>query len=165
MKKNIIAIILIIILIFISLLIIKNYGKNKGIEDSEITIESKKDIVIKEYVEELVDETLNNNSEELKKSKKIHGLEISNIKITGKDNEAKIMINIKNTSKKVKEERDITLVMLDKDKNEIGKIGANLSSELKLNETMTIEIKTEINFINTYDFVIVDKSIFDMAEN
>lgn len=160
MKNKKIIFILVIISIIILIIFVKNkMNKTENETTENINIEKiQEEVKLLEYVQTLEDGTLKNNSEKLKENKEFGGLEIKRILITGKDNEATMVIDIQNISTQVKEDKEVTLIMKDKDGNEIGKMGVNIL-KLQPKQASTLEFKMSLNFINTYDFEILDKKL------
>ena len=160
MKKKNLIFILVIIAIIILVIFIKNKTNNveNKIEENINIEEIKENVIPAEYIQTLEDGTLRNNSEKLKENKKIDGLETTRILITAKEETTIMMLDIKNISKDMKGNKEVTLLMKDKEGNEIGKIGVFIS-EIKPNDSITLELNTSKNFINTYDFEILDQKL------
>lgn len=160
MRNSKFMVMLFIIAFIILIIFIKNKPNKTQdeIEENMNIEEIQEEVKLAEYVETLEDGTLKNNSEKLKENKQFDGLEMTRILLTGKDNEMTMLIDIKNTTTETKENKELTLVMKDKDGNEIGKIGVT-ASKLQPKQALTLELKTGLNFINTYDFEILDKKL------
>ena len=159
MKNKTLGIIILVIgivLLFICI-ILRNIKK----PEENLEQEPQNEVELSEYVETLEDGTIKNNSEELKKEKQFGNYTISNIAITAKENEnedATITLNIKNNSQQEQVEKDITLVMKDKEGKEIAQIGLHLVN-IEANGIRSLEIGTIYEVINTYDFEILDQAL------
>lgn len=156
MKNKKIVVILLLIVIIIVLIVLVNNRKSKEnmqqVTQNEVTEPT-------EYVETLEDGTLKNNSEELKKEKQFGSYAISNLEIIAKENEdATIMLNIENKTQQEQRERDITLVMKDREGKEIAQIGLHLVN-IEAQGVRTIEIETIYEVINTYNVEILDQAL------
>ena len=153
-KKILIGILLLIVIIVIAIIFISVRKPKENLEQ-----EPQNEVELSEYVETLEDGTIKNNSEELKKEKQFGNYTISNIRLTAKENEdATITLNIKNNSQQDQVEKDITLVMKDKEEKEIAQIGLHLVN-IEAKGVRTLEIGTIYEVINTYDFEILDQAL------
>lgn len=156
MKNKKYIIVLIIILVVLAGVLIKN-RQHSNVPEMEL-IEETKEVIPADYVQILDDGSLKNDSEKLKENKEIDELKISNIGITGKNDEAVLTINIENTSQQAGGDKDVIFVMKDKQENEIGKIALHVN-KIEARKGATLEINTEFSLINTYDFEIVEGTL------
>ena len=150
MKKNekifvgILAITAVIIIVV--LLIVKNAGNR----EPQIEEENKAE---EEFVQVLEDGTRLNTSEQMKKTKTIDGVEISDIQVTEKDNVTLILGTATNVSGVRTEAIPIKVTVLDKNGNEIITIRA-LVGELEPGESDQFNTSASFDFGNAYDFIV-----------
>lgn len=137
-KIPISLIMLIAILIFLVVLIIPKANKEE--------LESEP-IIVRE------DGTKVNNSNKLKKNKKIDGMILRDIDIREKDNVTTLTAIIENTSKETKGDYPVTIKIKDKDSNIIKEIAGYVNS-VEAKETTILRVKTSYDFANAYDFEI-----------
>jgi len=109
-----------------------------------------------EFVEQKLDGTKVNTSETLSKTKQVEGLEVSNIRLTEKNNVSHIVADVKNSTSSEKGGFAVDIIVLDKQGKEIAKLGAYID---KVNPGATVELNTSatVDFANAYDFKISKK--------
>lgn len=113
-------------------------GKNTILNDSE------------EYVEILEDGTKINNNEKLKENKKIDKLDITDINITASNGLTKLTGTITNNTNEIQEESVISIIFLDKDGNELTKVGAYIK-QLAPEESTQLNASVIFDYSNVYD--------------
>ena len=140
-----IAIILIVVLLVYKSSLNNNEGKtNEQIVENTIIGNTK--------IEE--DGTKVNISEKFIETKKIDGLEISNIKFSQKDNVTQILADVKNTTDKKVEGFDVMLKIMDKEGNMIIGLGSFIPT-VEANGTATLNTTTLGDYVDAYDFEII----------
>lgn len=137
----------IIIVIIIALLIWSGSRKRTSSENDVGTDNQK------EFVKVQEDGVKVNTSSKLSETKKIEGLEISNIKLTEKENVVEILADIKNTTNKDVEGFNTTMTFLDKDGQTIVIVNGYIPM-VEANGTATLNTNTGGNFADAYDFKI-----------
>lgn len=141
----------IIVVLIIILLIVKGTN-NKGGN----IIEEQKVSKNEEYVEVISDGTKINKSSKLAETKTIDGLEVSNIRLTEKNNTSKILATVKNTSNEVKGGYAVKITLLDKTGAKIKEIEAYID-KVQPEKTVTLNTAATVDFANAYDFTISKK--------
>lgn len=140
-KKGVLALIVVLIIVIVIVVIFKTTKENKGEEKAE------------EYVEILDDGTKLNVSEQLKESKKIDGVEITDIQLTEQNGQSVLLANAINTTNTETVVMPINIIVLDKSGNEIGKI-PGVIAPLKQGETKQLNVGITEDYSNAYDFKI-----------
>lgn len=140
-KKGVLALIVVLIIVIAIVVIFKTTKENKGEEKAE------------EYVEILDDGTKLNVSEQLKESKKIDGVEITDIQLTEQNGQSVLLANAINTTNTETVVMPINIIVLDKSGNEIGKI-PGVIAPLKQGETKQLNVGITEDYSNAYDFKI-----------
>lgn len=143
--------IIVCIIIIIALLIYKG-NKNKTTEQNGDTGSEKQ--MQNEYTTIQEDGTKVNTSSKLSETKILEGLEISNIKLTEKDNATEIIADIKNTTNKEVEGFYTLMTFLDKDGKTIVQITGYIPT-IEANGKGTLNTKSGDKFSNAYDIKIV----------
>ncbi len=141
----------VVIILIILLLIIKGVSNKGGniIDEQKIVNEE-------EFVEVISDGTKINKSNKLQETKKINGLEISNIRLTEKNNMSRILATVKNTSSETKGGYAVKIILLNKVGETIKEIEAYID-KVDPGETVTLNTAATVDFANAYDFKIVEK--------
>ena len=157
MKAKELLIILLIILFF--LIVITIAVNSRDDRDSEetpqtpeigVTEENK----VEEFVEVQEDGSKVNTSEELKKTKTIDGLEISNIRLVENNNVSQVVADITNTTNETIGDFPVDIIVRDKEGNEITTIGGYID-KVNPGETAQLNASATSDFANAYDFEVV----------
>lgn len=144
------------LIILAGIVIITGVVLSKKISDVDITkseTEITENTVKEEFVEILEDGTKVNTSNKLKETKTYEGLEISNIKLTEKDNVTLLLGTVTNKTNTKQGGKTINIKMIDKKGNEIITIVAFVG-EIKEGESTKLNVSTTFNFVNAYDLSI-----------
>ena len=154
--KELMIVLLIIIVLLIVIIVAVNANKNKGNEENTQTpaigvVEENK---VEEFVEVQEDGSKVNKSEELKKTKTIDGLEISNIRLVENNNVSQVVADVKNPTSKTLGDFPIDIVVKDKAGKEITTIGAYID-KVEAGKTVQLHASATSDFANAYDFEIV----------
>ena len=154
--KELMIVLFIIIVLLIVIIVAVNVNKNKGNEENTQTpaigvVEENK---VEEFVEVQEDGSKVNTSEELKKTKTIDGLEISNIRLVENNNVSQIVADIKNPTNKTLGDFPVDIIVKDKEGKEITTIGAYID-KVNPGETVELNASATSDFANAYDFEIV----------
>lgn len=154
-EKRLILILLIITIIVTAIyFIMKNNSKTEELDgnnnNSQIQEQGKENFSV------LEDGTKLNISEKIKETKKIDGLEFTDIEITEKDNVTVILANVKNITKDIKKDYIVDIKVVDKNGNEITSLSGYIG-EIKPNETIAFKTSATFDFANAYDIVITKK--------
>lgn len=172
MKKNMWiylgVIIILITIIFLILKFTKKKEEFKNISENSLSnneknvneelLQETEKVIPAEYIEKLEDGTLKNSSEKLEEVKEIDKIKLYNIEMTAKDNETIMTIDLLNTTNYTKEEKEITLVLKDKEGEELGEVGLPIS-KMEAGEGLTMEIELDLKLINTYSIEIKDEPL------
>ena len=147
--KTILIIIAIWVVILVSVVIIKNAGKeDKVAEAPEVTEEN---TVEEEFVEKLADGSKLNKSEELKEEKKLGTLSIGNIQLREVGGITTLLADVVNPTNTETERKKVKVEILDKQgevitelKGIIDPIEAN--GKVQLNMAVTADVANAYNF-------------------
>ena len=154
--KKLMIVLFTIIVLLIVIIVAVNLSKNKGNEENTQTpeigvVEENK---VEEFVEVQEDGSKVNTSEELKKTKTISGLEISNIRLVENNNVSQVVADIKNPTNKTLGDFPVDIIVKDKEGKEITTIGAYID-KVNPGETAELNASATSDFANAYDFEIV----------
>jgi len=109
-----------------------------------------------EFSEVTLDGTKVNTSDALSKTKKVDGLEISNIKLVEKNNVSQILADVKNPTSGTKGDFAVSIIVLDKSGKEIANIGGYID-KVNAGETVQLNASATVDFANAYDFKVEKK--------
>ena len=154
--KELMIVLLIIIVLLIVIIVAVNANKNKGNEENTQTpaigvVEENK---VEEFVEVQEDGSKVNTSEELKKTKTIEGLEISNIRLVENNNVSQVVADVTNPTNGTLGDFPVEIIVKDKEGNEITRIGGYID-RVNAGETVQLNASATSDFANAYDFEIV----------
>ena len=146
------------IIIVLLIVIIVAVNVNKGNEDEGtpqtpavgVTEENK----VEEFVEVQEDGSKVNTSEELKKTKTIDGLEISNIRLVENNNVSQVVADVTNSTSGTLGDFPVEIIVKDKEGNEITRIGGYID-RVNAGETVQLNASATSDFANAYNFEIV----------
>lgn len=148
-KRTIAILVAITIIVIVIAIVISNNGKKNG----EKTAENTKQEGMTQLLE---DGTILNNSDKLHETKKIEGMEISNIQLTENETETLLIGTITNTST-TEQGGYVTLIkMIDEQGNEITTMEAYLG-KLKPEKSMKFSTSAKFDSYKVYDFIINKK--------
>ena len=154
MKKNekrMILILLVVLVIAIILFVV--YNNKKG-NNNEVTKQENE--VVEEFVQVLEDGTKLNISTKLNEAKEVNGLKFENIQFTEQNGQSVLLANVTNNSGKATDMTLVDVILLDKNEQEIVKVGG-IISPLQPGETKEFNTSMTINYANAYDFKIIIK--------
>ncbi len=153
-EKTLILILIIITIIVTAIyFVLKNKNKTEEIEENnsnQIQDQNEENISL------LEDGTKLNISKRMKETKRVEGLEFSDIEITEKDNVTVILANVKNTTNETKKDYIVEIKVLDKNNNEITSLSGYIG-EVKPNETIAFKTSATFDFADAYDIIISKK--------
>ena len=152
--KEIMIVLLVIILLLIVIIVAVNANKKteENTQTSEIgVIEENK---VEEFVEVQEDGSKVNTSEELKKTKTIDGLEISNIRLVENNNVSQVVADVTNPTNGTLGDFPVEIIVKDKEGNEITRIGGYID-RVNAGETVQLNASATSDFANAYDFEVV----------
>lgn len=150
--KNVWIFVGVMVVLIVVLLVVRNNNKNKKGQE----VENQTQVTGEEYVNVLSDGTKINTSDKLAETKVIDGLEISNIRLTEKNNISKILATVKNSSNQTKGGYKIKITLLDKNSNTIKEIESYID-QVEPGETVTLNTAATVDFANAYDFTVTKK--------
>ena len=142
--------VLMVLAVIMVIIIMVNTFRKKGQENVG---QVQGEVQEEEYVQELSDGSKLNKSEELQKTKKVNGLEISNIQLRETGGITTLLADVKNTTGAETEDKTVKVEILDKQGNVITKLLGPIDSMpaggiVKLNVAVTADVA------NAYDFRI-----------
>ena len=154
--KELMIVLLVIVVLLIVIIVAVNANKNKVNEENTQTpaigvVEENK---VEEFVEVQEDGSKVNTSEELKKTKTIDGLEISNIRLVENNNVSQVVAEVKNPTNEILGDFPVDIIVKDKEGKEITTIGAYID-KVNPGETVELNASATSDFANAYDFEIV----------
>lgn len=147
-KKMIAILITITIVVIIIAIVIGNSG-NKSKEETTTTEQE-------ETTQVLEDGTLLNNSDKLHETKKLEGMEITDIQLTENEEETLLIGTITNTSNTEQGGYVVSIKMIDKQGNEIKTLDAYIG-KLKPEKSMQFSTSATFDSSNVYDFTMIKK--------
>ena len=112
--------------------------------------------VTEEFVNVQSDGSKVNTSEELKKTKTVDGLEISNIRLVENGGLSQLVADAKNTTDTMSDELNMIITVLDKDGNVLATLDASVYS-LGAGKTTTLQAGITDDIANAYDFTVTKK--------
>ncbi len=161
-EKQMILVLIIVAVIIIAVLVnVRNSRQEKVVDNStgntgtSVQTNPNKSGVTEteEFVERLEDGTKLNVSEKLAQTKKVGNYEISNIQITEKNGESRLIADVKNTSNAKIGMKFAKLVLLDKEGKEITSTDA-IIGDVEAGQTVQLIASVTTDFSNAYDFSI-----------
>ena len=145
---TLITIVVAVIIVIMLVIIITSHfkKKNKVEEGGQVGVETEA-----EYTQTLADGSKINTSEELKKDKKLNGLELSNIQLKEKGGITTLLADVTNTTNTAVQEKIIKIDILDRQGQIITTIkgpidGIPAGGTVKLNTSVTADISNAYNF-------------------
>lgn len=152
MKKSGIKIFIILLILGVLILgviyfIIKNNVHTDTIEQNQTS---------EEFVQTLDDGTKLNTSTKLNENKNINGLQIGNIQLKREDNKTTLLANVENVTDKTINEKYLDIILIDKEAKILTTIPA-ITVKLEPGEKTQLNIGTQLDYVNAYDFRIIEK--------
>ena len=147
-EKRMIAILVAIALVAIIIVCMKNTNKSKKQKTETNQAESTVSI--------FDDGTMLNNSDKLHETKKLEGMEISQIQLTEKEGETQLIATVTNTSSTDQGHYPIIIKMLDKEGKEIGTMNGYIG-KIKPEKSMKFSTEASFDSSNVYDFTVIKK--------
>ena len=102
------------------------------------------------------DGTTLNNSAKLQETKKLEGMEISQIQLTQKNGETQLLATITNTSSADQGDYPVIVKMLDKEGKEVGTMNGYIG-KIKSQNSIKFSTEATLDSSNVYDFIITKK--------
>ena len=132
-----------------------NNQVNNGVANNTAN-EPANNVVTEEFVQEQADGSKVNTSEQLKKTKTVDGLEISNIRLVENGGLSEIVAEAKNTTNSTIDEFNMIITAVDKDGNELATLETSVYS-VGAGKTTTIHAAITDDIANAYDFTVTKK--------
>ena len=153
MKKNEKRMILILIIVSILIIgVIYFATRPKNNKDEQSLAETNEPA--EEFVQMVGDGKKLNISTKLKETKKVNGLEFSNIYLTEKDSSTDLIATVKNnTGSDITKITFVQITLIDKEGKEIVKLDGAIAP-IKQGEEKQFQINTTLDYANAYDFKI-----------
>lgn len=146
-KKKYIVILLILVVIIAVVVFVLLWKKPENNLEQE-----------KSYSTTLEDATKENNSEKIKETKEVDGLQISNMTITESDNLSKLSADITNNTDKEIPESILDIKLINENGNEL-KTVSGFIGKIKPGETIPLNISVTFDFVNAYDCIITRRDV------
>ena len=148
-EKKMIVVLLVIAVVIIGIVWFTTRGKDKEVvgDNNNVRQEAQKE----EMTTTLEDGTKLNTSEGLKNEKEFEGLRIKNIQLTNKDNKTELIADIENNSTGDKEAMLVDVILLNKNGQEVGRIGG-IISPIRAGETKQFSTSSMKDYSGVYDF-------------
>lgn len=150
-KKLICVLLIILVIVAVVFFITRREGSQ---EDTQQNVES--NAVVEEFVQVLDNGVKLNTSTKLNETKTVNGLEIGNIQLTNANGQSVLLADVTNNSGAATELTLLDIILLDKDGNELGKVGG-IISPLEVGGKTQLNASTMMDYANAYDFQIVIK--------
>ena len=154
MKKNekrMILVLVIITIIAIIALVIMNKGKKETPTNSNSTTEQS--APKEEFVDVLEDGTKLNKSEQLKKAKKLEGLDITDFQLTESDNQTVLLGTITNNTTTQQGGYVADITILNKQGKEMVTVKSYIAP-LEPGQSTQLNTSMTLDYANAYDFTI-----------
>lgn len=148
-KKILICLIIIVLIIAISTIIVKNNKKEQNRKTEENTVNES-------YVEEIEDGIKINKSTKLNETKEVGGLTISNIQLSKESGMTNLLADVTNKSNSKTGIKTLKITLLDIEGNELTTV-TGIVNELEVNASTQLNISMTSDYINAYDFRVVEK--------
>lgn len=151
-KKLVIILLVILAIIAVVFFITRrwNAGEENVIQNTE------SNAVVEEFVQVLEDGTKLNTSTKLSETKNVNGLEIGNIQLTNSNGQTVLLADVTNNSGAATDLTLLDIILLDKDGNELGKVGG-IISPLEVGGKTQLNASMMMDYANAYDFKIIIK--------
>ena len=112
--------------------------------------------ITEEFVKVSEDGSKVNTSEQLKKTKIVAGLELTNISLTENGGLTQLLADAKNTTNSTIEELDIIITAIDKNGNALAEFEGSVYG-LAAGQTTTLNAAITADIANAYDFTVKEK--------
>ena len=145
----IVAIVLIIIMLLVK-------GGNKEPEQNNINNNTTQNKLTEEFVKVNENGAKENTSTQLKKTKKVAGLELTNIRLVENGGITQLLADAKNTTNSTIEEMDIIVTAIDKNGNSLAEFEASVYG-VAAGATTTLNAGITADIANAYDFTVREK--------
>lgn len=146
-EKRMILILVVITIIVIAITVVVKNNKKKAETNPDTG---------SELTQNLENGSKVNTSEQLKQTKKVDDMELTDIQLTEVNGEATIRANATNNTAVAKKEFAITINVLNKNGEKISEVGAMIGST-KPGETRQINASINMSINEVYDFIIEKK--------
>ena len=124
--------------------------------EEKLDNEIREEKIYEEYAQKDSNGNKVNISEEVKKEKTYGSLVFKNMQITNDGKQTVFLAEVTNISEEETGMTEIDIIVIDKEGNELGKVGG-LIMPLKPGETTQFNSSSQLDYANIYDFKIVDK--------
>lgn len=160
--KGAIIICAVAIILIIVLLVVKGGNKNpvdntqNNVNQNTVSNVTNNNSVTEEFVEKQENGSKVNTSEQLKKTKTIDGLEISNIRLVENAGLSQIVADVKNPTSTTKGDFDIVITAVDKNGNKIAELSGFID-KVAAGKTVQLNASVTTDIANAYDFTVEKK--------
>lgn len=149
---------IVLLLVIIIGVKVKNNNNNE-IDQNTVGQQTQNNVVnnvVEEFVQVQEDGSKVNTSQELTKTKKVDGLEISNIRVVENNNVTQVTAQINNPTSGTLGDFPVDIKVLDKNGKEIATIGGFID-RVAPGATAELNASATVDFANAYDFEIIKK--------
>lgn len=153
LNSLIVFVIVVIIIVVAVVLIVNNVLKTEGQDTSEQGNENSNTV---SYVAELEDGVKVNRSTAFNTTKVLNGLTISNIQLSARSGMTTFLAEVKNDTDTQTSVRVVEVTLLSQDGQEMAKLTGVINS-LAPGATTELNIATTSDYVDAYDFTIVEK--------
>jgi len=133
-----------------------NNNENNGNVVNNQGSQSVDNSIVEEFVSVEEDGTKVNTSEQLKATKVVEGLQLSNIKLTTQNGITELTASATNTTDVTIETMDIIVSALDKDGNTLVRFLASVDN-LEAGQVTNLKASVTADVANAYDFMVTKK--------
>ena len=158
-SKGALFICIVAIIAIVVIIIPKGNRPNNDVNNGNIVNNQSSQSVdnsIEEYVSVKEDGTKVNTSEQLKATKVVEGLQLSNIKLTTQNGITELTASATNTTDVTIETMDIIVSALDKDGNTLVRFLASVDN-LEAGQVTNLKASVTADVANAYDFMVTKK--------
>lgn len=155
-KEKIMIGILVILTAIVIIIAMTRNKQNKQEIAEEAKTQEQTTIAQEEFINILEDGTRLNISDKLKETKKLEGMEISDIQLTEKNHVTLLLGTITNTSDTTQGGYPVAIKVIDKEGNEITTVSAYIGI-LEPRKTTQLNTSMTFDYANAYDFSIAKK--------
>ena len=152
-SKGAVAVCTVAIILIIAIIAVK--GMNQNEEPGNINTGDPNKIT-EEFVQVSEDGSKVNISEQLKKTKTVAGLELTNISLIENGGLTQLLADAKNTTNSTIEELDIIITAVDKNGNALAEFEGSVYA-LAAGQTTTLNAAITTDIANAYDFTVKEK--------
>lgn len=156
-SKGAFVICVVAIILIIVLLVVRG-GNKEPVQNNlgNLAEQVQNEVKGEEFVTKNLDGSKENTSEQLKKTKTVEGVELTNISLVESGGLTQLIADAKNTTSSTIEELDIIITAIDKDGNTLAEFEASVYG-LAAGKTTKLNAGITLDVANAYDFTVRKK--------